>query len=112
MAGRGQARKTAYGGVVAPPTFLRSIAIPDPIDIPSALALDAGSKWEYYQPIKPGDTITVVQKVTEVTEKQGRHGPMILATVEIIYTNQFGELVIKQLSSGLYLSIENEASGG
>ncbi|MEE9198417.1 MAG: MaoC family dehydratase N-terminal domain-containing protein [Dehalococcoidia bacterium] len=100
-----EASRTPYGGVVAPPTFLRAMRIPEAGDLvkfPVERGLDAGSQWEYYQPVRPGDTITVVLKVTDFTQKQGRLGPMLFETAEISYTNQQGELVAKQIKTGIY----------
>ena len=49
-----EASKTKYGGIVAPPTFLRSIAhvkSPEPkikVTSPYPANVDGGSEWEYY----------------------------------------------------------------
>ena len=55
------ARKTRFGGMIAPPTFGRSLsaAIPDvKLDMGESFrGLDGGSDWEYFEPIRPGDRI-------------------------------------------------------
>ena len=55
------ARQTRYGGLIAPPTFLRSME-PGPPKAPFAIPydglLDGGSEWEYFGPVRPGDRIT------------------------------------------------------
>ena len=51
------ARASQYGGLIAPPTFLRSAvsARPElPFDVPFDRVLDGGSDWEYFQPVRPG----------------------------------------------------------
>ena len=73
--------------MVAPPTFCRSMGSP----IPNVQArharrefrgLDGGSDWEYFQPIRPGDRITVQSKLVDLREAEGRLGPMVFITIE------------------------------
>ncbi len=94
-----QARKSRYGGIVAPPTFLRAIRVERPqpsLDQPLDRLLDGGSEWEYFEPIRVGDRITGVARIADVSERSGRMGTMILVINEITYTNQFDELVATQ----------------
>ena len=56
------ARQSKYGGMIAPPTFLRSMSAGTlKVDFrnPYSANLDGGSEWEYFEPIRPGDRITV-----------------------------------------------------
>jgi acyl dehydratase len=96
------ARKTCFGGMVAPPTFCRSLgaAIPEiKINMPEFRGLDGGSEWEYVEPIRPGDRISVVSKIADIRESAGRLGPMVFITVETSYTNQFNQLCALQRST-------------
>jgi acyl dehydratase len=100
------ARDSRFGGMIAPPTFCRSMGSPIPDVRISALGqtfrgLDGGSEWEYFKPIHPGDRITVQTKLVDLRESQGRLGPMIFITMETTYTNQFGELCVTQRSTGI-----------
>ena len=98
------ARKTRFGGMIAPPTFGRSLGggIPDiKLNLPQFRGLDGGSEWEYFVPIRPGDQITVVSKIADLREREGRLGPMVFITVEHSYTNQFGELCALQRSTAI-----------
>jgi acyl dehydratase len=100
------ARATRFGGMIAPPTFCRSMGSPIPDVRISALGqsfrgLDGGSEWEYFKPIRPGDRITVQTKLVDLRESEGRLGPMIFITMETTYTNQFGELCVTQRSTGI-----------
>ena len=93
------ARETRYGGLVAPPTFLRSVGVdrPElPFDVPFDRLLDGGSDWEYFEPVRVGDRITAVARITDVSERSGRLGTMLLTVIEITYTNQFGQKVATQ----------------
>lgn len=100
------ARKTRFGGMIAPPTFCRSLGSPIPnVTLPalgeSFRGLDGGSDWEYFHPIRPGDRITVQSKLADLRESEGRLGPMVFITIETSYTNQFGELCATQRSTGI-----------
>ena len=90
------ARKSQYGGLIAPPTFLRSIRSSRrevPFDIPFNNALDGGSDWEYFEPVRPGDLITAVSRITDMQERSGRMGVMIITSTVTTYTNQFEQVV-------------------
>ena len=92
------ARTTPVGGVVAPPTFLR-MCVPNELpelELPFSRGLDGGSEWEYFVSVRPGDSVTVTQRITDFTEKHGRLGTMLIETREMSYKNQLGELVATQ----------------
>jgi acyl dehydratase len=96
-----QARKTRFGGMIAPPTFGRALGsiIPD-VTLKGLgerfRVLDGGSDWEYFEPIRPGDRITVQSKLADLRETEGKIGPMVFIVMETSYTNQFGELCATQ----------------
>ncbi len=99
-----QARKTRFGGMIAPPTFGRSLgAVIPSIQLKGAgqRLLDGGSDWEYFHPIRPGDRITVQSKVADLRESEGRMGSMVFIVIETTYTNQFGELCVTQRSTAI-----------
>ena len=96
------ARSSIHGGIIAPPTFLRSTGSvrPEiPFDLPFDRLLDAGSSWEYFSAIRAGDIITAVGTVADISERSGRVGLMIFIITEINYTNQFQELVATQVNT-------------
>ena len=100
------ARNTIHGGITVPPTFNRAFIPSDedesqPRD-PDERVLDAGSEYEYFGSIKVGDRITVVSKVAEVFQKEGRLGTMTFQVKETSFTNQFGELVATRRDTGIY----------
>jgi acyl dehydratase len=98
------ARRTRYGGIIAPPTFLRS-AIPAPPKVPlrspHSANLDGGSEWEYFEPVRPGDRITVTNKVANLYEREGRLGNMLFVVRETRYVNQFGTTVALQRTTSI-----------
>lgn len=91
------ARTTPYGGIIAPPTFcvtFRSQAnMPDLKLSYGKRGFDGGKECVFYAPIRPGDTITGVDRIAEVYEKTGRSGNMIFIVRESELTNQHGERV-------------------
>ena len=92
------------GGIVAPPTFLRAIRDirPElPFEIPFTRLLDGGSDWEYFQHVRPGDTITAVGRVEDIRERTGSIGQMIIATIKITYRNQSDAVVATQTSTSI-----------
>lgn len=96
------ARRSRYGGLVAPPTFLRSVgsARPElPFEVPFTRLLDGGSGWEYFEPVRPGDRITSAAQITDIAERTGRAGLMLFMTILITYRNQFDQLVATQTST-------------
>ncbi len=100
------ARKTRFGTMIAPPTFCRSMGSPIPNVRLARMGeafrgLDGGSDWEYFQPIRPGDRITVQSKLVDLREAEGRLGPMVFIVIETSYTNQFGELCATQRSTAI-----------
>ena len=98
------ARQSRYGGMVVPPTFLRSMsagALKVDFRNPYSANLDGGSEWEYFEPIRPGDRITVTTMIADLYERAGRLGNMMFLVRETNYVNQFGNTVAKQRTTGI-----------
>ncbi len=98
------ARKSRYGGLIAPPTFMRSMSAGKSratVKSPYPAALDGGSEWEYFEPVRPGDTITVTNQVSDMFERDGRLGNMLFIIRETKYVNQFGKTVALQRGTGI-----------
>jgi len=62
----------------------------------------AGADWEFYKPIKIGDTITTTHEFTELQDKGSDKGPRVLMISKSKHVNQKGELVA--LSTGRVMS--------
>jgi acyl dehydratase len=93
------ARGAGYRGIATPPTFLRSL-IPGPERVPFPepfqRILDGGSQYAFDEPLIAGDRITVVSRLVELFEKQGKLGAMLFKVREIRYRNQHGRLTATQ----------------
>ena len=95
------ARKSRYGNIIAPPTFLvnaglikLAVKLTDVMG-PSRNWLDVGMEIEFFKPIEAGDTITSTAKLIDLKEKSGKKGPMLILLLEATYKNQRGEVVKK-----------------
>jgi acyl dehydratase len=87
-------------GNIAPPTFTLSIGFEQFVEdlmklTPFNTVLMASTEIEGYQPIKPGDVITVVFKISNLRERKGQMGQMAFMTFESSYKNQEKTLVAK-----------------
>ena len=94
-----EARRTPWGGMLAPPTFLRALAIErvdSHLNLPLNRVLDGGSEWEYFEPIRVGDTITATPRIVDMRERKGRLGSMVFLSTLVTYTNQYGDKVASQ----------------
>ena len=72
-----------------------------PFSLPLERLLDGGSEWEYFVPIKAGDKITAVGRITDISERTGRLGVMVFMTVVITYRNQNNQVAATQTSTSL-----------
>lgn len=96
------ARKSRYGNIVAPPTFLQDRASLNLAEkllkmAPPTLKgiLNGGTEVECYKPMVVGDVLTTRARVVDIYEKQGRSGKLLFMAFEAAFTNQRGELVAK-----------------
>jgi len=81
-----------------PPTFVLAIGFEQFVDDLMSLAafgtvLMGGTELEFYHPIRLGDVITVVFKITNLRERQGKMGNMVFMTFDSSYKNQKQETV-------------------
>ena len=98
------ARKSRFGGLIAPPTFLRSMPTSRPqlpFEVPLIRGLDGGTDWQYFEPVRAGDRITAVSQITDMVERTGRLGVMVITTAVTTYRNQFDQVVATQTSTGI-----------
>ena len=99
-----EARKSRYGGLIAPPTFLRAIRVerpPLPFSVPYGRNLDGGSEWEFFEPVRIGDYITAQIEIDDIFERPGRLGTMLFTIYLTTYTNQLNEVVATQRGTSI-----------
>ena len=109
------ARRSRYGGLIAPPTFTRLIVNSlrlrgtTQYPLPGTVQLDGGSQWRYFEPIRPGDRITHFRKITDAYERQGSAGPLIFIIGHSRFVNQFDETAVTL--TGVTIRYEPPQSG-
>ena len=92
-------RKTKYGGIIAPPTFVATLGLEQIQQLlasaPSETSLHGSTELECYQPVRAGDVVTATTRIADFRQRQGKMGTMSFVTFDITYENQRGELVGK-----------------
>ena len=113
------ARNSRYGSIIAPPGFFgwptkwaRESTFPlssegaEPagaiVDPRAVLAeagysrvLDGGMEYEFFSPVRAGDTLVASSMIKDIVEREGKTGKMAFLFIETTYTNQNGDLVAK-----------------
>lgn len=105
------ARKSRYGSIIAPPGFFGwpakwETAMPffseirqDVVDTISKAGysrlLDGGIEYDFFHPVRAGDTLAALSKVKDIYERESQAGKMFFSIIEITYTNQNGDVVAK-----------------
>jgi hydroxyacyl-ACP dehydratase HTD2-like protein with hotdog domain len=77
------------------------------VNSPYTANLDGGSEWEYFEPVRVGDQISVTQYLSDISERRGSLGHMLFMVRETKYTNQFGNVVALQRTTGISYNPSN-----
>ena len=96
------ARKTNYRGIIASPTFVANFCKLDEqeewfssVKCPLTRILAGGCEIENFQPVMPGDLISVTGKLVDLQERKGKSGNLLFFTFERTYKNPKEEVVTK-----------------
>jgi len=99
------AKSKGYRSIAAPPGFLGTpVFDPDArqgapgggrFNIPYKRVLNGGTDYSYLRDVCAGDVLTSRTKITDLTERTGSIGPMLITSRETTYTNQEGEVVAR-----------------
>jgi acyl dehydratase len=107
------ARGSPYGGIIAPPGFFgwplrQQMGSPLVVEFPMELmgplsqsgyavatALDGGMEYDFFQPVRAGDTLAASTVVKDLRERTGKMGKMAFIVLETTYLNQHGTLVAR-----------------
>ena len=97
------ARSKGYRGIIAPPGFLghaifnpaKPPSVPEAfrLDVPFKRILNGGTDVEYFDDICSGDALAATTKLTDLAERDGRMGKMLIVQTETTYRNQAGKTV-------------------
>jgi hydroxyacyl-ACP dehydratase HTD2-like protein with hotdog domain len=86
-------------GLLRPMTPLDELGVDgifnDPLlpPLPLTRVMAGGSSFRYFRPIRAGDTLESTRELTDLVEKQGSQGPLLLIYYQMKVANQRGELV-------------------
>ena len=94
------ARETELGGIIAPPTLLRTFLY-EPRAAAEALRVADWSyivhgeqEFEYLAPVRAGDVLTAQDRIVSITEKESRRAGLLqIAVIETVFRNERGEQV-------------------
>lgn len=105
------ARDSRYGSIIAVPGFFgwptkgprgSALIAESTAGLRPALAkagysrgLDGGIEYEFFLPIRAGDTLAASSVIKNIIEREGRAGKMAFIITETTYTNQNGDVVAK-----------------
>ena len=97
------AAKTRYKGTIASPALFTAIMMRGgalrPLETGLTRLLDGGGDYEFLKPVRPGDVLTARNTLKDLFERPGKAGPMLFQVFETTWTNQKGELVVKNTST-------------
>jgi acyl dehydratase len=122
------ARSSRYGAVVAPPLYVlhaarRAPGTPDPldrlahdpdwdaldvgagfgglppIDVPLKRVLNGGTEAEFFRLPPLGSVISAQSRYIEIVDREGRGGPMVLAKIETLYTDEHGQRLARVVNT-------------
>ncbi|MEE8347634.1 MAG: MaoC family dehydratase N-terminal domain-containing protein, partial [Dehalococcoidia bacterium] len=63
--------------------------------------LNGGTDVEYLDTVCAGDVLTATGKLVDLSERQGRLGPMLITVTEFTYRNQDGKVVARMRGTGI-----------
>ena len=102
------ASRSAHGGVIAPPTLVcetnQFYALPADengyightwhLPLRDGRFIRGGNEYEFVQPVRPDDQVTVTWRIVDIYERQTRQSESLVFVVsEARYANQHGELL-------------------
>lgn len=101
------AETTRWRGVIAPPTYVRTMGIDTAPRTPPAVRraseaafrgihqVETGSDWTFHAPVRPGDRVYRERWIERVDEKQTRYGGGLSALIvwRELYGNHRGDVV-------------------
>ncbi len=92
-------RRSPYGSIIATPIFLwtvRAITATNLGGLPGVHSFYGGSEWEYFRPVRPGDTISATYRPYDVVEKSSTYaGRMAIQYAQTLYVDHRANAVAK-----------------
>jgi len=63
--------------------------------------LNGGTDIDYFDSVCAGDVLTATAKLADISERQGRMGPMLITVTEVTYRNQDAKIVARMRGTGI-----------
>ena len=105
------AKAAGHRGIPAPVGFLgHPVVVPGQpsrtpeafrMDIPYKRVLNGGTDIEYLADVCAGDKLTATTKLADLSEREGRMGPMLIVNTETTFKNDNGETVAIQRGTAI-----------
>lgn len=105
------ARNSRYRSLIAPPGFFGwptswgsggMLTFEAMRELSAALneagfrrVLDGAIEFEFFQPIRAGDTLAALSVIKDIKEREGKSGKMAFVITETTFTNQKGDVVAR-----------------
>ena len=70
-----------------------------PIALPLARILNGGVSAEFFAQAEVGDVVHAQSEYTDIAEREGRSGPMVIIAITTTYTNQHGRALCRVTNS-------------
>ena len=109
-----RASRSKYGGIIAPPTFVCETMqyLVGEIDevggparrprLPFGIEIRGGNEYTFIKLLRPDDVLTVRWTVSDVRERDGKTGKLVIATSEISYFDQRGEAIAVNRETSIF----------
>lgn len=69
--------------------------------LPLKRIMAGGTEINMFRPIRPGDRLIGIQRITDLFEKQGASGPLIFTVRTLTVTTESGEPVLEEIQTGI-----------
>ncbi len=70
-------------------------------DTPFKRILNGGTDVEYLDTVCAGDVLTATSKLVDLSEREGRMGPMLITVTETTYRSSDGKVVARMRGTGI-----------
>jgi hypothetical protein len=105
------AKARGYRGIVAPAGFLgHPVFVPGQpsrtpeifrLEVPYKRILNGGTDIEYLADVCAGDRLTATTKLSGLTEREGKMGPMLIVETETSFRDEKGKVVAVQRGTAI-----------
>ena len=121
------ARERGLKGMIAPPNYLATIRAepsagpaqgelladgmsPDSRpDVPGLQIMGGGQSLQFHEPVYCAEKVFGEKKISSITRREGKSGPLIIVEEEIIYRNDQGTKLMTLLNRSIYRPIPQAA---